>query len=72
MEIPKFKIKETFNLNENQETLIILASMTFIFQAICFYIMNPRKFQFKWCIFCFIFAFMYNIAYYKFFITDKS
>jgi len=65
-------IKETFNLNSNQENLIILASLTFIFQSICFYLMHPTKFQFKWCFFCFLFAFIYNISYYKFFIIDKS
>ena len=70
--INNFSIKETFNLDSNQENLIILASLTFIFQSICFYMMHPTKFQFKWCIFCFIFAFIYNISYYKFFIIEQS
>ncbi len=67
--INKYSLKETFDLDDNQSNLIILAILTFIFQAVCFYIMNPTKFQFKWCIACFIFAFVYNIAYFKFFIS---
>lgn len=66
----KYSLKETFYLNDNQANLIVLASLTFLFQSVCFYIMNPTKFQLKWCIMCFIFAFIYNISYYKFFISD--
>jgi hypothetical protein len=65
----KYNLKETFDLDDNQSNLIMIASLTFIFQSVCFYIMNPNKFQMKWCIVCFIVAFMYNIAYFKFFIT---
>ena len=68
----KYSLKETFDLDENQANLIVLASLTFIFQAVCFYIMHPNQFRFKWCIACFLIAFMYNIAYYKFFIMNKS
>jgi hypothetical protein len=68
----KYSLKETFELNDNQANLVVLASLTFIFQAVCFYIMNPTKFQFKWCITCFVIAFMYNIAYYKFFLSDRT
>jgi len=70
--VNNISIKETFNLDSNQENLIILASLTFIFQSICFYMMHPTKFQLKWCFFCFLFAFVYNISYYKFFIIDQS
>ncbi len=63
----KYILKETFELDDNQTNLIILASLTFIFQAVCFYIMHPTKFRFKWCITCFILVFTYNIAYFKFF-----
>jgi hypothetical protein len=69
MSINKYSLKETFDLDDTQSNLIVLASLTFIFQAVCFYIMNPTKFQFKWCIMCFVFAFVYNIAYFKFFIS---
>lgn len=68
----KYSLKETFDLDDNQSNLIVLASLTFIFQSVCFYIMNPTTFQFKWCIICFLMAFMYNIAYFKFFLVNKS
>lgn len=67
--ITKYSLKETFELDDNQSNLVVLASLTFVFQAVCFYIMSPTKFQFKWCILCFVFAFVYNIAYFKFFVT---
>ena len=69
MVLHKYLLKETFDLDNTQANLIIIASLTFLFQSVCFYIMNPTKFQLKWCILCFVFAFIYNISYYKFFIT---
>ncbi len=68
--IHKYSLRETFELDENQNNLVKIASLTFIFQAICFYIISPHKFNIKWCIICFIVAFIYNIAYYKFFINN--
>jgi hypothetical protein len=66
----KYNLKETFDLKESQCDLIILGCLTFIFQAICFYIMNPHHFKYRWCLLCFVFAFIYNITYYKFFINE--
>jgi hypothetical protein len=64
-------LQETFELDENQSNLVMIAALTFVFQAVCFYIMNPTKFNFKWCFICFVVAFAYNIAYFKFFITKE-
>ncbi len=64
-------LKEHFDLDKNQSNLIIIACLTFIFQAICFYFMSHETFQIKWCILCFIFAFAYNITYFKFFISTN-
>jgi hypothetical protein len=72
MLILKKNLKEKFSLNENQSNLIVLASFTFVFQAVCFYIMNPEQFKFKWCFICFFVLFLYNIAYYKFFILEDA
>ncbi len=63
-------VKDTFQMNDNQIRLFTLATLTFIFQATIFYIMNPKKFNKKWGTMCFGLAFLYNIAYYKFFLDD--
>ena len=67
----KYILKETFDLDDNQDKLVILATLTFIFQAVVFYLLDPPRFNLKMAIICFITAFMYNIAYYKFFISEK-
>ena len=66
---PRYILKETFDLDDNQYKLIILAVLTFIFQAIVFYILDPNQFKCKWAFICFITLFAYNIAYYKFFLN---
>jgi hypothetical protein len=62
-----YHMKEAFDLSDNQYNLIVIFNICFIVQTICLYYLNPEKFNMKWCIICFITAFMYNIAYYKFF-----
>lgn len=68
----RYYLKEAFELSDDQVNLVLLAALTFIFQAVCFYIMNPGKFKMNWCVMCFIFAFVYNIAYFKFFLTSNN
>ncbi len=68
----KYILKETFDLSDSQTDLVMLAALTFIFQAVCFYILNPNKFQIKWCLICFIVAFIYNVTYFKFFLSHNN
>jgi hypothetical protein len=63
----KYYLKKTFNLNDSQCDLIIIGVMTFIFQALCLYYINPKKFNGKMCSVCLVLSFIYNIAYFKFF-----
>jgi hypothetical protein len=66
---PHYILKETFDLDDNQYKLIVLAILTFIFQAAVFYVLDPNNFKYKWAILCFFTLFAYNIAYYKFFLN---
>ena len=62
-----YKLKESLELSDNQYNLIVIYSISFIVSTICMYFLSPHKFDWKWGIICFIMAFLYNIAYYKFF-----
>jgi len=71
MKKPHYILKETFELDDNQHKLVILSLLTFVFQAIVFYLLDPPNFNMKLALICFGTAFMYNIAYYKFFISSR-
>jgi hypothetical protein len=63
----KYILKESFGLSDNQCNLIMVYNLSFIVSTIYMYFTNKDKFDFKWCIICFVLALMYNVAYYKFF-----
>jgi hypothetical protein len=62
-----YKLKQTFELSDNQTNLIVIYLVSFLVSTMCMYYLTPDKFNWKWGIVCFILAFLYNIAYYKFF-----
>jgi hypothetical protein len=68
----KKQIKNTFNLSTNQVNLIILSTMTSLFQGAVYYIIDKDRFSIKYFSFTVVMCFIYYIFYYKTYIGDKK
>ena len=73
MKVVKCGIKNNFNMTNNQTNLLLLSTMTSLFQGLTFYLIDKEKFQPKFFIFTVITCFIYYIFYYKTYLNaDKT
>ena len=73
MKVVKCGIKDTFGMTNNQTNLLLLSTMTGLFQGITFYLIDKDKFSPKFFAFTVITCFIYYIFYYKTYVNaDKT
>ena len=69
----KCGIKNNFSMTNNQTNLLLLSTMTSLFQGLTFYIIDKDKFSPKFFVFTVITCFIYYIFYYKTYVNaDKT
>ena len=68
----KKQIKNIFNLSTNQVNLIILSTMTSLFQGAVYYVIDKDRFSLKYFSFTVVMCFIYYIFYYKTYIGNKK
>ena len=73
MKIIKNNLKDMFAMSNNQTNLLLLSSLTSLFQGIVYYIIDKEKFSPKFFMFTVITCFIYYLFYYKTYVNaDKS
>lgn len=73
MKIIKNNLKDMFAMSNNQTNLLLLSSLTSLFQGIIYYTIDKEKFSPKFFMFTVITCFIYYVFYYKTYVNaDKS
>ena len=73
MKVIKCGIKNNFAMTNNQTNLLLLSTMTSLFQGLTFYLIDKDKFSPKFFVFTVITCFIYYIFYYKTYVNaDKT
>jgi hypothetical protein len=70
--IIKKNLKSIFNLTSNQVNLLILSTITSIFQGVVFYFIDKNRFSTTYFAFTVVMSFIYYIFYYKTYVNDKK
>ena len=65
MKIIKDNIKNIFALTNNQTNLLLLSTMTSLFQGMIYFTIDRERFMPKYFIFTVLMSFIYYIFYYK-------
>ena len=69
----KSNIKKTFSLTNNQVNLLLLSTMTSLFQGLTYFIIDRNRFSPKYFVLTVITCFIYYIFYYKTYVNaDKT